>query len=106
MHQRVAELILRDERAVGRGGEHEDVQPARVIGDQQGMRLDLPPSQLNADSDDPGRRRQEPPWPRRTAQQRFRDDMNRRQEQEQQDQPGDARRGARRHLGRLLSDRG
>ena len=35
--QRVAELVLRHERAAGRAAEDEDVEPADVVGDEQAV---------------------------------------------------------------------
>src|SRR5438270_9592459 len=37
MQQSMAEIVLGHERAVCRPGEDQDVEPARVIGDEQGM---------------------------------------------------------------------
>ena len=88
--QRVTELVLGHERAVGGSAQHQDVEPADVIGNEQAVSLDGRALQLYPGPGDPARGSEERRWPGRAPEHYFGDDVDRRDRQEQQGQSGDA----------------
>lgn len=75
--QRVAQLGFRNECATGRTGEHEDVQPAGMVADQQAVRRDRTTFGADLGTANPCRRAKKAPRPIGTPEQRFRQDMER-----------------------------
>ena len=82
--QRVTELGFRNECATGRARQHENVEPACVVADQQGVRRDRAALGAHASATDPRRRAKKAPRPVRAPEQRFRQDMERNAEGKQQ----------------------
>ena len=89
--ERMAELVLGDKGAAGRAAEHENVEPADMVGDDQRMRLKRDSGCPRARAADPGRGPEESWRPWRAAEKRLRDDMNRAEDSKQADQPRNSR---------------
>ena len=87
----VAEFVLRYESAIDRAAEDQDVEPARVIADEQAVAADRSAGEAHARADDPRGRAEEPSRPSRAAEQPSGQDMQRSADQEQQQQAGNAR---------------
>jgi hypothetical protein len=57
--ERVSELILRDEGASRRAAEDDDVEPADMVGDEQGVRARPIPIEASPCTEDPADARKE-----------------------------------------------
>lgn len=92
--ERVTQLLFRNEGAIDRAAEHEDVEPAHVIGHEQGVAMDSAAVAAHARAGDPGRGGEEASRPVRMTQDELCRDMHRTKDREQQQQAGDAERRA------------
>jgi hypothetical protein len=86
----MSKLVLRNERAIGRAAEHEDVEPACVIGEHQRMLAEWSPFDGHPDADDPSGRGKKAARPFGAAEDGLGDDVNRREDRKKSDKPRDA----------------
>ena len=93
MDQRVPELRFRNECATGRTGEHENIKPAGMVADQQGVRRARAALGANASTANPCRRAKKASRPVRAPEQSFRQDMERNADGKQQDKCRNPNRG-------------
>src|SRR6476620_10337457 len=68
----MSKLVLGDEGAAGRASHDDDVEPAQMLGDEQGMWPQLGAFDSHPRTEDPGNAGKETPRPGRSAKQRFR----------------------------------
>ena len=97
VNQRMSELVLRHEGAAGGAADHQDVEPADVVGDEQRVAADWCSFQSGARADDPCRGCEKAARPARGAEQRFRNDVGWSEDGEQADQPRSPQGGTRVH---------
>lgn len=91
----VAKLVLGNECATSRAADHQDVEPADVVADEQRVVAKRGTVELGAGADDPRCSGQEPRRPGRAAENQLRGEMDRGKDGEQSDQPRNAGGGAR-----------
>jgi len=66
--ERVAKLVLGDKSAASRAADHDNVEPAEVIGDEQGVRVERRAIRPHARAEDPADSGKEASRPMRAAQ--------------------------------------
>ena len=86
----MAEVILRHEGATCRSAEHEDVDPADMVADEERVRPDRLAGDIDSGADDPAGGLEESLRPARAAGEQLRTEMEGQAGEEQEGQPGDA----------------
>jgi hypothetical protein len=83
------EIVLGHESAIGSAAKNQDVEPARVIADEQRVRGDGAAFAADAGADNPGCCFKESRRPVRASKEPFAREMERRADEEQRDEPSE-----------------